>query len=63
MATHVTQRDGSGTQKQHTAVNAMVAEFASADDFLGYVEHPRHLEFVSVLVEYAAEAVRTQFES
>ena len=41
----------------------MVAEFASADDFLGYVEHPRHLEFVSVLVEYAAEAVRTQFES
>ena len=29
MATHVTQRDGSGTQKQHTAVNTMVAEFAS----------------------------------
>ena len=29
MATHVTQRDGSGTQRQHTALNTMVAEFAS----------------------------------
>ena len=41
----------------------MVAEFASAEDFIGYVEHPRHLEFVSVLLEYAGEAVRTQFGS
>jgi uncharacterized tellurite resistance protein B-like protein len=29
MATHVTARDGSGTQRQHTALNTMVAEFAS----------------------------------
>lgn len=42
---------------------AMVAEFESTDDFLGYVGHPRHLEFVSVLVEFAAEAVRVQFAS
>ena len=41
----------------------MVAEFESADDFLGYVEHSRHLEFVSVLLEFAAEAVRVQFAS
>ena len=29
MATHVTQRDGPGTQRQHTALNTMIADFAT----------------------------------
>ena len=29
MATHITERDGSGTQKQYTALNTMITEFAS----------------------------------
>lgn len=41
----------------------MVAEFESTEDFTAYVEHPQHLEFATVLIEYAAEAVRTQFNS
>jgi len=41
----------------------MMAEFESTEDFLAYVEHPKHVEFASVLLEYAAEAVRTQFYS
>ena len=46
MATHVTQRDGSGTQKQYTAVNTMVSEFAvmSQDHSESITEYLRRYE-------------------
>ena len=44
IATHVTAIDGSGTQKQYTAVNTMIAEFAQIRQTKRAVKHSETAE-------------------
>lgn len=64
MATHVTARDGSGTQRQYTALNTMVAEFASikqSSENESITEYMRRYERAEKTLLNAGFNVKTQW--